>query len=318
MHNARITLASLLLAVLLLPLAAVGTAASALGATVRPAAPFPLVVHSADGAVTIPQRPTRILSLSASATQMLYAMGAGHQVVGVDKYSTYPPNAPRTAFTGYESSAEDYLPLHPDLVLLAFSTGTLVEQLHKLGIPTLLLPPASDLAAVSAQMAELGRATGHLTQALAVAAALRADLTRTAGAARSLVAGDTYYIELDPTLYTATSRTFVGSVFSLFGMRDIADAAARAGTYPQLSAEYLLKANPDEVVLADTSCCGQTPATFARRPGFSVLRAVKDHHVIAMSDSLASEWGPHSLETFVALLAHAFRTQSAAVQPSRP
>ncbi len=313
MHKARIAAATLL-ATLLLPIAAIGMTASAVSAAARARAPFPVVVHSGDGAVTVPQRPTRILSLSASATQMLYALGAGHQVVGVDKYSTYPPNAPRTAFTGYETSAEDYLPLHPDLVILAFRSGTLIAQLRKLDIPTLLLPPAANLAAVSVQLAELGRATGHLTRARAVATALRQDLTHTAGTARKFMAGKSYYIELDPTLYTATSQTFVGSVFSLFGTRDIANPAGRASAYPQLSAEYLLKANPDEVVLADTICCGQNSTKFARRPGFSVLRAVKDHRVIAVPDSLASEWGPHSLETFVALLARAFRSQSAATQ----
>ncbi|MGH3828213.1 MAG: ABC transporter substrate-binding protein, partial [Pseudonocardiaceae bacterium] len=95
---------------------------------------FPVSVKSGDGTVRIPARPERILSLSASATQMLYAIGAGSQVVGVDKYSSYPANAPRTKFTGYESSAEDYLYLRPDLVIFAFETGTLIQQLQALHI----------------------------------------------------------------------------------------------------------------------------------------------------------------------------------------
>ncbi len=122
---------------------------------------FPVSVQSGDGTVRIPTRPERILSLSASATQMLYAMGAGSQVVGVDKYSSYPANAPRTKFTGYESSAEDYLYLRPDLVIFAFETGTLIQQLQALHIPALLLPPATGMAGVDSQLAELGTATGH-------------------------------------------------------------------------------------------------------------------------------------------------------------
>ncbi|HXW78038.1 MAG TPA: hypothetical protein VEJ84_00990, partial [Acidimicrobiales bacterium] len=105
----------------------------AASASPKPAeAAFPVSVHSGDGTVRVPSRPDRILCLSASATQMLYAMGAGGQVVAVDKYSTYPPNAPRTKFTGFESSAEDYLHLHPDLVILAFETGTIIQQLQAL------------------------------------------------------------------------------------------------------------------------------------------------------------------------------------------
>ena len=94
------------------------TAPVAGATTAAPEAVFPVTVSSGDGSVTIPARPVRILCLSASATQMLYALGAGPQVVGVDEYSTWPANAPRTKFTGAETSAEDYLPLRPDLELL--------------------------------------------------------------------------------------------------------------------------------------------------------------------------------------------------------
>ncbi len=260
---------------------------------------FPVRVNSADGSVRIAQRPTRILSLSASATEMLYAVGAGHQVVGVDQYSTYPANAPRTKFTGYESSAEDYLPLHPDLVLLAFNTGTLLAQLQKLHIATLLLPPVSSIAGVNKQINEIGLATGHLAQATAARAALAQDLAASVSRVKARARHATYYIEIDPTYYTATSHTFIGALFSRFGMVNVADSAGRTGSgYPQISSEDLLKTNPDYVFLADTVCCGQSVKTFAARPGFSALRAVTLGHVLGVNDSVASEWGPHSLETF--------------------
>jgi iron complex transport system substrate-binding protein len=260
--------------------------------------------------VTAPARaaavavPKRILCLSASATQMLYAIGAGGQVVGVDKYSTWPPNAPRTKFTGFESSAEDYLYLHPDLVIFAFKEGTLVEQLAALHIRTLVLPPTTTLPGVYQQMSELGQVTGHEAQARAAERSLAAQVQAAVRSAKGRGQGETYYIELDPTYYSATSKTFIGAEFSLFGMRDIADGAAHGSAYPQISAEYVLKENPDYVFLADTVCCHQSPGTFAKRPGFSVLRAVKLHHVIGVNDSVASEWGPHTVDLFVDLIAH--------------
>jgi iron complex transport system substrate-binding protein len=269
---------------------------------------FPVSVHSGDGTVQIPSRPDRILSLSASATQMLYAIGAGNQVVGVDKYSTYPPDAPRTKFTGYESSAEDYLYLRPDLVIFAFETGTLVQQLRVLHIPALVLAPATSFAGVYSQLAELGQATGHESGARDVKSSLASYLSSTARRVGDAGRGKTYYIEVDPTYYTATSKTFIGAEFSLFGMRDIANAAQSADGYPQISAEYVLKENPDYVFLADTVCCQQTAATFARRPGFSVLTAVKLHHVVPVNDSVASQWGPHTIEAFVSLLARVLRS----------
>jgi iron complex transport system substrate-binding protein len=269
---------------------------------------FPVSVQSGDGTVRIPARPERILSLSASATQMLYAMGAGSQVVGVDKYSSYPATAPRTKLTGYESSAEDYLYLRPDLVIFAFETGTLIQQLRALHIPALLLSPATGMAGVDSQLAELGTATGHQAAAGGVESSIAQDISNAAGAAGNAGRGKTYYIEVDPTYYTATSKTFIGAEFSLFGMRNIADAAGRGSAYPQISAEYILKENPDYVFLADTVCCHQTAATFAKRPGFSALSAVLLHHVIGVNDSVASEWGPHTIEEFVGQIERALRS----------
>jgi iron complex transport system substrate-binding protein len=106
------------------------------------------------------------------------------------------------------------------------------------------------------------------------------------------------YHELDPTYYSATSKTFIGSIYKLFGFKDIADAAgASAGTeYPQLSAEYIVQQNPQIIVLADTRCCGQSAATVAARPGWSGISAVVHHRVVGVSDDVASRWGPRIVQ----------------------
>lgn len=247
--------------------------------------------------------PRRILSLSASATQMLYTIGAGGQVVGVDKYSMWPAKAPRTKFTGYETDAEDYLSLRPDLVIFAFPSTKMLGQLHSLGIRTLVLGPATDMGDIYAQIGELGAITGHIAGASKEVASMRQVLAQEVSAAKGLGDAKTYYVELDPTYYSATSKTFIGAELSLFGMRDIADAASHGAAYPQINKEYLLKTNPDYVFLADTVCCHVDAANFSHRPGFSVLSAVHDHHVIAVNDSVASEWGPHTVEQFVSVVA---------------
>jgi len=259
---------------------------------------YPVTVTAANGAVRIPARPTRILSLSATATQMLYGMGAGPQVVAVDKYSTDPPNAPRTSFTGYETSAEDYLSVRPDLVILAFDTGhSVMAQLATLHVTGLLLPPAATLDDTYTQISELGQATGHVSDAAAEAASIRQGLDHVAASVGDRAKGRTYYQELDNTLYTATSKTFIGALYARIGMVNVADPADHAGSgYPQLNAEYLIQANPQFVFLADTVCCGQTPESFAARPGFSVLTAVRSHQVFGLADSLASQWGPRVVD----------------------
>lgn len=266
---------------------------------------FPAHISSGNGEVTIPRRPLRILSLSPSATQMVYAVGAGKQVVGVDKYSTYPTSAPRTAFTGSETSAEPYLRYRPDLVLLAYDTGHVVEQLKALHIPTLLLPAATSISQAEQQISELGKATGHPTQARKEIDSINSSLAATVARVGTRARGKSYYVEIDPTLYAPTSNTFIGALFRRFGMTDIADAASGASSgYPQLSAEYLLRANPDYVYLADSICCHATVSSFASRPGFASIQAVRSHRIYVVNDSIASQWGPHSLEVFANDIAH--------------
>lgn len=280
---------------------------------------YPVTVTAANGPVTLAARPTRILSLSATATQMLYAVGAGPQVVAVDKYSTDPPNAPRTAMTGYETSAEGYTTVHPDLVILAFDTGgALVSQLKALGIPALVLPPAKTIDDTYQQFRELGAATGHLAQANAEDTSMARQLDSIVASVRDRARGLTYFQEVDNTLFTATSKTFIGALYSRLGMVNIADAADKTGSgYPQLNAEYLIQANPDYVFLADTVCCAQTPATFAGRPGFSTLEAVRLGHVFPVSDPIASEWGPRVVD-FLRTIAADVAPVLAGASPSSP
>ena len=283
-------------------LAAACAACGSSQATSSPASPaasggasFPTTVTAANGPVHIGSRPTAIISLSPTSTEMLYAIGAGSQVKAVDSDSDYPPQAPMTKLSGFQPNVEAIVAYKPDLVLVSADTGGLIKRLAAFKIPVLELPAAARLSDVYAQLDELGRATGHLAQAEQENTKLRSQLTQIAAAAPHHAAPLTYYYELDQTYYSVTSATFVGQLLHLLGMKSIADTAkgaAAAGGYPQLSAEYIIKANPDYIILADTICCRQSAATVAKRPGWPGLTAVKDGHVIALNDDIASRWGP--------------------------
>jgi iron complex transport system substrate-binding protein len=259
------------------------------------AASFPATVTAANGPVHIGSRPTAILSLSPTSTEMLYAIGAGRQVKAVDSDSDYPPQAPMTKLSGFQPNVEAIVAYKPDLVVVDADTGGLIKSLAAFKIPVLVLPAAARLPDVYAQFDELGQATGHLAQAQRVNTELRSQLARIAAAAPHHTAPLTYYYELDQTYYSVTSATFVGQLLHLLGMKSIADTAtgaAAAGGYPQLSPEFIIKANPDYIILADTICCRQSAAAVAGRPGWSGLAAVKDGHIIALNDDIASRWGP--------------------------
>ena len=256
---------------------------------------FPAAVAAANGTVHVKARPDHIVSLSPTATEMLYAIGAGRQVKAVDSLSDYPPQAPRTKLSAYQPNVEAIVAEKPDLVIEAQDTGQITKRLAALGVPVLELPAPANVAGEYAEFAQLGRATGHLAQADQEVARLRAGLRAIAAAMPHHAKPLTYYYELDQTYYSVTSGTFVGQLLRLLGMTSIADAArgaASSGGYPQLSAEYILKANPDFIILADTLCCQQNAATVAKRPGWSGLTAVRSGHIIALNDDIASRWGP--------------------------
>jgi iron complex transport system substrate-binding protein len=256
---------------------------------------FPATVKAANGTVRLSSRPAAIISLSPTATEMLYAIGAGSQVKAVDSDSDYPPGAPRTKLSAFSPNVEAIVGYKPDLIIVTTDSAGLVKQFAAFKIPVLELPAAAKLSDVYAQFGELGRATGHVAQAAQEDASLRAQLARIVAAAPRHSAPLTYYYELDQTYYSVTSATFIGQLLSLLGLKSIADqakGAAAAGGYPQLSAEYIIKTNPDYIILADTICCHQSAATVAKRPGWSTLAAVKAGHVVALSDDIASRWGP--------------------------
>jgi iron complex transport system substrate-binding protein len=240
--------------------------------------------------------PTRIVSLSPTATEDLFAIGAGKQVVAVDNQSNYPKNAPLTKLSGYTPNAEAIAGYQPDLVVVSFDGNHIVEALGKLKIPVLVEPTASTLAQAYGQITQLGAKTGHASQAAAVVAKMKAQIA-TAVASVPHNEGLTVYHELEPDLYSATSKTFIGRIYTMLGLKDIADAADKTGSgYPKLSQEYIVAASPKLIVLADTICCGQTPAKLAKRPGWGTIAAVQDGGVLAMSDDLASRWGPRVVD----------------------
>ncbi len=268
------------------------------------------LVLSATAAAHHQSAPTRIISLSPTATEDLFAIGAGKQVVAVDDQSNYPANAPHTKLSGYTPNAEAIAAYHPDLVVLSADSNGVVAALGKLKIPVLLDPPAKNLAGAYAQLTQLGKATGHRAGAEAVIARMKSGIAR---AVASMPKGAlTVYEELSPDYYSATSTTFGGQALKLLGLKDIADAADKSGSgYPKLSGEYIVAASPDLIVLADTKCCSQTAAKVGARPGWGTIAAVKNGGVVAVSDDIASRWGPRIVDFMQAVAAGARKADAA-------
>ncbi len=240
----------------------------------------------------------RIVSLSPTITEDLFAIGAGKQVVAVDQDSDYPATAPRTSLSGYTPNVEAIAGYHPDLVLISYNPAGFAGQLRKLGIKVVMEPAAANLGQAYKEILGVGRLTGRNTGAASVVGSMKKRMRQIIASVPPIRRHRRIYHELDQTYYSATSQTFIGSIYKLFGFKNIADAAGKsAGTdYPQLSSEYIVAADPQIIVLADTVCCAQTAATVAARPGWGSIKAVARHHVVAVNDDIASRWGPRIVD----------------------
>lgn len=267
-------------------------------------ASFPVTVEGDNGPVEIAAEPARIVSLSATATESLFAIGAGDQVIAVDDQSSFPPEAPVTDLSGFQPNIEAIAGYEPDLVIAAYDPGGLVNGLERLGIPVLLQDAAPDLDAAYAQIETLGEVTGRVEEAAAVAEDMEAEIERLVASAEG-AAGLSVYHELGTDFFSATSGTFIGSIYERLGLENIADDADRAGSdYPQLSAEHIVSSNPDLIVLADTKCCGQTAETVAKRAGWGRIDAVAEGNVVEADDDITSRWGPRTVD-FVSVVVEA-------------
>ncbi|MFI6326366.1 ABC transporter substrate-binding protein [Nonomuraea sp. NPDC050556] len=274
-----------------------GTTAKATApATASEPAGFPVTVKAENGDVTIAKKPERIVSLSPTATETLFAIGAGPQVVAVDDQSNYPAEAPKSSLSGFKPSVEAIVAQKPDLVVVAYDNDKIVAELGKLNVPVLWENAAVKIDDAYDQIADLGAATGTKAKAEEVVTGIKTEIDKLAQAApkdKKL----TYYHELDNTPYAATSSTFIGQIYGLFGLTNIADKAPdAAGGYPKLSAEFIAQADPDVIFLADVKCCQQSKDTLAKRPGWKALSAIKNDQVVQLDDDIASRWGPRIVD----------------------
>ena len=255
----------------------------------------------------------RIVSLSPALTEMVFAIDADDLLVAVDSFSNYPEEAfdlPHE-LSAYEPNVEAIAGYEPDVVLISGDFTGLGDQLEPLGIEIWDGPAAVTLDDTYAQLQGLGELTGREDEADAVVEGMQDDIAEiVAGLPAVPEEPLTYFHELGPELYTATSDTFIGAVYGLLGLENIADAAADETQYPQLNAEFLIDADPDLIFLADTKCCGESLDTVAERPGWGTIAAVHNGAVIEMDDDIASRWGPRIVD-YLRIAADAVAAQTA-------
>ena len=257
---------------------------------------FPVTVKADNGKVRLDAQPERIVSLSPTATEMLFAVGAGDQVEAVDDQSDYPAGVPTTDLSGFEPNPEAIAGYDPDLVVA--TDDAVADALNRVDVPVIVFDAPARLKGAYVQIRQLGKATGHSEEATEVVTEMKDEITSLLDQVPDRDAPPTAYWELDDQYFSVTSKTFIGQVLSLAGLANIADEADDQSDYPQLSSEYIVDSDPDYIFLADTECCAQSPETVADRPGWGDLVAVQNDGVVALNDDVASRWGPRVVELF--------------------
>jgi len=264
---------------------------------------LPLLSAASAGASSTPQC---VVSLSPTATETLFAIGAGKQVQAVDTDSNYPTrglptkrinalNPSLEAIVGICKTTSTHPSAKPDLVIISYNANGIQQKLTALGIKVIDQGAPTKIAGAYEQINQLGALTGHVKNAAKIVASLKSTIASdVASVPKHPKKFLTTYYELYPTFYSVASNTFVGSLLKSLGVTNIADAkstSADAG-YPQLSAEYILSADPKLIFLADTICCHVTTSSVAKRTGFSKVSAVLNNKVVGLNDDIASRWGP--------------------------
>ncbi len=247
--------------------------------------------------------PHAIISLSPSSTEQLFAIGAGAQVIAVDQYSDYPAEALALPhdLSGFEPNVEAIAALNPDLVVM--ESDSIKAQLEALGITVFVAFAPSTFDDLYTQIEQLGVATGHVGDAAALVGQMQTDIAAAVAAIPEQTEPLSIYHELDETYYSVTSNTFIGQVYELFGLTNIADDAEPGNDYPQLNAEYIISSAPDVIFLADTKYSLQSAATVGVRAGWSEIPAVANGNVVPMDDDIASRWGPRIVDYIKAVSA---------------
>lgn len=266
------------------------------GAAAPQPAGFPLTVAGSDGeSLTLERPPQRIISLSPGATETLFAVGAGDQVVAVDRFSDFPRETSELPKVDYTSpNLEALLALSPDLILASGRQRAQLASFQQAGLRTLFLEEPGNLAETIEGIRLIGRIAGTSPRADEVAAAVQRRIDAVKAEVATVAVGPRVYHELDPALFTAAANTFVGDFYEVLKAQNI---AANAPTpFPQLTDEAVIAANPEVIVLADARFMPGGAAAIEQRPGWGAISAVQTKRVYSIEDDPVSRPGPRIAE----------------------
>jgi iron complex transport system substrate-binding protein len=268
------------------------------------------IVDGLDREVTLIEPAQKVVSLAPSNTEILFAIGAGEQIIARDEFSDYPSQAADLPSVGGgfgDYNLEAIVDLEPDLILAAeINTPEQVKALGDLGLTVFLLANPTSLDEMYENLVTVAELTSHVSEAEELVDTLRSRVSRVESVIGSAEDHPTVFYELDATdpsaPWTAGSGTFIDTLIMMAGGENI--ASDMEGQYLQISIEELLIRDPQVILLGDAAY-GITPESLLDRTGWSNISAVVNDRIYTFDDNLVSRPGPRlvdGLEQLASLL----------------
>ena len=235
-------------------------------------------------------KPDRIIFLSPTATEMLFAIGAGGNVDAVDGHSNFPNDAPLTNLFALEPNLEAIASCELDFVIKAFEIRNLKVDLNAVEIEVLILPATPTVEDVLKQILEIGEITGNEENTEKLVVKTRSQI-KTISLQREGKRKFSVYHELDENYYSSSTWSFIGNIYDILGFKKIADEADTAKTgFPKLSVEYIMVSNPDIIVTSGLK--NDKQLKFALRASWNASKAAQNEAIIIVEPDIVGCWGP--------------------------
>jgi iron complex transport system substrate-binding protein len=259
---------------------------------------------------TAPTVAARVVSLSPSTTETMYAIGAGALLVGRSRYCDYPPEVAKLPEVGgyVDPSFEAILGLRPDLVTGARGPAGpgITEKLGAKGIAT-FFPPAESFAQIDLMILGLGGLTDHVEQAKDVVAKIDAHANAIAGAVAAQPKARVMLVFGLQPIVAAGPKSFADEMLARAGGENV---IADGPSYPTLEMERVLALDPDVILNAAIAEAHGAEAITADAPGWKNVRAVKLGRVVALTDEAVLRPGPRVADG-LAVIARALHPDAA-------
>ncbi len=264
------------------------------------ASTFPVeVTDDAKKTLLVAAPPSAIVSLSAAHTEILYAIGAGDQVVAGDKFSDCPAAAQKLEhLDSFEPNVEAIVALEPDLVIMSYDPGTVRASLEGADVPVFFVNAPASVQGVYAQIEQVGRVTGHLNEAGALTLGMQLRIDEVVEVARTVENRPSVFHEVDTSYYSAGPGSFVGDLYDILRVPNIANATGEA--FPLMTEEAIIAGNPGVIILADEDA-GESPETVKARAGWDAIAAVKTNRIYTINPDIISRPGPRLVEAIETL-----------------